>query len=292
MSCLRDLIKSNHNQSTFLLDYYDDAYGELKRLAVSYVDVNVRKDAFLTLAHLISAAIKSTTSVRADQTVTTTDSQRRHVVIDKLSRHVDEFVRRAVRCIELELNRELVMGVLAACKILLARLTTTRRVTLTRLEKLATLVEATLDGRIYCQTINKIASEKPDNREDFCESEYDFLLKQFAGDLVPALAKSCGGFTSFGPFFTHVLRYCCRLVERPVDVSASESEKSFAIGLAGQLVENLGASFFLLLDNHFSLAQQLFTKFYPLLASESQDLRANTVSVGQKIILRLLAVRK
>lgn len=271
MYCLQELARQ---LTVELAPFVDECHAELRRLsAVGFVDVNVRKDAFLTLAHLI-----------AYETTATNDDDHD----GSFKRHFDEFVSRAARVVELELNRELVMSVLDALKVLIVR--TAPRLSLldasasASLSKCANLVVATLEGRIYCQTINKM--DKIDSGMELDEAEYDFVLKQYASDLVPALALvSTTTTTTSTSIFTQIFEYCLSLVD---DKHSTANEKTFAVGLVGQTFDNLAYGG--RRRDHDDLsssgwcsawAQRLFGRFYPFLTSSSSPnlLRVNTVYI-------------
>lgn len=95
--------------------------------------------------------------------------------------------------------------------------------------------------------INK-TSESSDVDEN--EAEYDFILKEYAGDILPSLAL-CLDIKLFDSFFSNMLVYLIKLLNKP---ESNVTEKSFVIGVIGETIANLD----MIRDD---ISQQLFTGY-------------------------------
>jgi hypothetical protein len=98
------------------------------------------------------------------------------------------------------------------------------------------------------------------------QAEYDYVLKEFAGDCIPSLALCLPG-QSFDPFFQRILVDLFRILQKS---ESSPSEKSFVIGVVGETISNLDVV-------PAPRAQQLFSEFYKYMASSDDEIRSNTI---------------
>ena len=158
----------------------------------------------------------------------------------------------------MDANRQLVMNVFDAVKILLSRCAPYIKQNFTQysktLEEYGTLVLETFQNKvfqiyffkeiknlftnekttkIYCQMENK--EEECD--EDFDENlaEYDYMLKEYAGDVIPSLAL-CLPESYFYAYFEKAIVFLIRILNKS---ESSSAEKSFAIGVVGETLCNL-----------------------------------------------------
>lgn len=127
------------------------------------------------------------------------------------------------------------MGVFDALRLLLSRCSVYIKSHLSEfsksLEIYGGLIIDTFKNKIYCQTINQDQVDENDEEE----AEFDQVLKEFAGDVIPSLASCLPG-QMFDPFFQKVLIDLFRILHKS---ESSPAEKSFVIGVVGETVCNL-----------------------------------------------------
>jgi hypothetical protein len=142
-----------------------------------------------------------------------------------------------VKAIKMDANRQLVMNVFDAVKTLLFRCAIYIKQNFAQysetLEEYGSLVLETFQNKIYCQTENK--EEECD--EDFDENlaEYDYMLKEYAGDIIPSFAL-CLPEQYFNAYFEKAVIFLIRILNKS---ESSSAEKSFAIGVVGETLSNL-----------------------------------------------------
>ncbi|KAH0626147.1 hypothetical protein JD844_000940, partial [Phrynosoma platyrhinos] len=73
------------------------------------------------------------------------------------------------------------------------------------------------------------------DEDDEEEAEYDAMLIEYAGEVIPALAEAAGGET-FAPYFAGLLP----LLLNKMKPSSSFSDKSFAVGTMAETIQGLG----------------------------------------------------
>jgi hypothetical protein len=223
--CLQEICKHMNPE---LLDYYGECYTELKNLSL-YVHSSIRKEAYGCMAHLISYChdwLSSTTSGSVKQYEATLLS---------FNNSLREFHDNSVKTIKMDVNRQLVMDIYDAVRTLLQRcapyISKHYADYADALRIYGDLVLDTFDNKIYCQVINK---DNDDQDEDNL-AEYDHMLKEYAGDVIPSLAL-CLPEVEFDKYFEKVLVYLMRLLNKPETTLA---EKSFVIGVIGESISNL-----------------------------------------------------
>ena len=81
-----------------------------------------------------------------------------------------------------------------------------------------------------------------ENKEEDCEeeldenlAEYDYMLKEYAGDVIPSLAL-CLPTPYFNSYFEKACTFLIKILNKP---ESSSAEKSFAIGVVGETLSNL-----------------------------------------------------
>ena len=100
------------------------------------------------------------------------------------------------------------------------------------LEIYANMVIDTLDNKAFCQIVDQIV-ESFDIEEN--QAEYDHMLKEVAGDIIPSLAL-CLPENMFDVYFEKCLGFLLNTLNKP-DVTSAE--KTFVIGVVGETVGNL-----------------------------------------------------
>ena len=78
-------------------------------------------------------------------------------------------------------------------------------------------------------------------------AEYDYMLKEYAGDIIPSLAL-CLPENAFDAYFEKCLVFLIKSLNKP---DSTIAEKSFVIGVVGETVSNLE-------NVQVARAQQLF----------------------------------
>ena len=100
-----------------------------------------------------------------------------------------------------------------------------------------------------CQIITQDRDVEEDlNDLEENQAEYDYMLKEYAGDCIPSLAM-CLTENMFEAYFDKMLEFLLRLLNKP---DASIAEQSFVIGVVGETISNLTAI-------SAARAQKLFT---------------------------------
>jgi len=260
--CLEEITKYLNPQ---IIDYYDDCYAELKNLSL-FVHMNIRKESYLGLANLISYLHDY-----CNANLEKMNETNRNKLIQTFSNSLKEFYQNSINTIKMDANRQLVMTVYDACKTLLFRCAPFIKRHFTEyskaLEEYGTLIIETFSNKIYCQIENK-----NDDCDDFEENqaEYDYMLKEYAGDVIPSLAL-CLPENLFENYFEKAIIFLIRILNKS---ESSMAEKSFAIGVIGETIGNL--------ENVPALrAQQLFAEIYKHINSSEEEIKSNTIfSVG------------
>ncbi|CAF0848327.1 unnamed protein product [Brachionus calyciflorus] len=255
--CLQEILKFTNPQ---IYDYYDECFQELKTL-LNFVHLNIRKESYLAVAYMISYfhdfCIGNLSSVNETE---------RQILMTKFVTNLKDFKTKSAKAIEMDSNRELVMSVFDSIKVLLSRCAPFIKLHLAEfgqfLESFGNLIIETFQNKIYCQMVN---NEETTNLEDN-EAEYDYMLKEYAGDVLPSLAL-CLNNDLFDNYFEKVLVYLIRLLNKSESTTA---EKSFVIGVVGETCANI--------ENIKSIrAQQLFSEFYKYMAINECEIRSNTI---------------
>lgn len=81
--------------------------------------------------------------------------------------------------------------------------------------------------------LNKDGDEENVEFDD--QAEYDYMLKEYAGDVLPSFAL-CLPEATFEKYFEKVLIYLLKILNNS---ESSPAEESFVIGVVGETVANL-----------------------------------------------------
>ena len=163
-----------------------------------------------------------------------------------------DFHKNSVKAITMDANRQLVMSAYEGVKIILARCAAYIKQNFAAhsesLEEYGSLVLQTFQNKIYCQTENKEEGAAGDEDSEENLAEYDYMLKEYAGDVIPSFALCLPE-----PYFKAYFEKACVFLVKILNKSeSSPAEKSFAIGVVGETLSNLDS-----IDA--SLAQKLFS---------------------------------
>ncbi|XP_077982824.1 importin-4-like [Glandiceps talaboti] len=119
------------------------------------------------------------------------------------------------------------------------------------LNALTTSVRNVLQRKTMCQG----EDEDDDDIDDEQQAEYDAMLIECAGDLIPSLATAIGG-QNCAPYFAGFLPLLLPKTKR----SSPVSDKSFAIGILSETIKNMGPAIIPFIQH-----------LYPVLVSGSRD---------------------
>ncbi|KAL3859840.1 hypothetical protein ACJMK2_010031 [Sinanodonta woodiana] len=107
--------------------------------------------------------------------------------------------------------------------------------------------------------------DKEEEEEDGQDAEYDGMLIESAGDVIPIMAKLMGG-PSFTPFFSSFLTDLLKRLRQ----TSSVAEKSFAVGTLAETIQACGPTMAAYVDI-------LYPLFMKMIHEEDDEVRSNTV---------------
>ncbi|XP_038597074.1 importin-4 isoform X1 [Tachyglossus aculeatus] len=204
------------NASVAFLPYMDCAFEEVYKL-LECPHLNVRKAAHETLGRFCRALQRAAGQCPSEQNSAA------------LQAALGRAVPALVQAVQGERERLVVMSALEALGGLLKDCGAPALHAPGRLEELCAALRAVLHKRTACQDTD---DEEEDEEE---QAEYDAMLLEHAGEVIPALAAAAGGET-FAPYFAGFLP----LLLRKAKPSCSAAEKSFAVGTLAEAVQGLG----------------------------------------------------
>ncbi|XP_029142277.1 importin-4-like, partial [Protobothrops mucrosquamatus] len=108
-------------------------------------------------------------------------------------------------------------------------------------------------------------NEEEEDDDDDDEAEYDSMLIEYAGEMIPILAEATGGDT-FAPYFAGFLP----LLINKMKASSSTADKSFAVGIIAETVQGLGGA-------SSSFVPHLLPLLMGAARDEDQEVRSNAV---------------
>ncbi|XP_074616822.1 importin-4-like isoform X2 [Acropora palmata] len=97
------------------------------------------------------------------------------------------------------------------------------------------------------------------------QAEYDAMLIEYAGDVLPSLASAIGG-AAFAPYFAGFLPLLLKKTRKSCPVP----DKSFAIGTISEILLNMGHAI-------VPFVQPLFPVFMTSLKDEDDEVKSNTI---------------
>ncbi|XP_050398948.1 importin-4 [Patella vulgata] len=112
---------------------------------------------------------------------------------------------------------------------------------------------------------HKVACQDDEDEDDDQQAEYDAMLIESAGDVLPTMAKLVGG-SEFLPFFRSFLT---DLLKR-LKATSSVPEKSFAVGTLAEVVQACGAASAEFVDT-------LYPLFMKHIQDEDEEVKSNAV---------------
>lgn len=257
--CIEEIAKYSN---AHLIDYFNECHEELARLSL-FVNINIRKESYVALANLISY-FHDYCICNVDKA----DPELKQKMLTTFNTCLNEFHLNSVKAIQMDANRQLVMSTFDGVKILLARCAPFIKQNFSQysqtLEEYGNMVLETFQNKIYCQTENK--DEECDEDLDENLAEYDYMLKEYAGDVIPSLAL-CLPQQYFNAYFDKACIYLLKILNKS---DSSNAEKSFAIGIVGETLINLE-------NIDPKKAHTLFTEFYKHILSTDDEIKSNTI---------------
>ncbi|KAK3601657.1 hypothetical protein CHS0354_038220 [Potamilus streckersoni] len=107
--------------------------------------------------------------------------------------------------------------------------------------------------------------DKEEEEEDGQDAEYDGMLIESAGDVIPIMAKLMGG-PAFTPFFSSFLTDLLKRLKQ----TSSDAEKSFAVGTLAETIHACGPTM-------GAYVEILYPLFMKMIHEEDEEVRSNTV---------------
>ncbi|GAB6020766.1 hypothetical protein CHUAL_003425 [Chamberlinius hualienensis] len=126
------------------------------------------------------------------------------------------------------------------------------------------VVKDVLQLKMACQDHSDEVST--DDNSDDQQAEYDQMLLEYAGEIVPSLAKVIQPGSQFAPYFAGILSILVLKTKRKMGVS----EKSFSVGI---LAESVAA----MKEGITPFVSHLYPVFLSLAQDENEEVRSNSI---------------
>ncbi|KAM9066255.1 importin-4 [Sarcophilus harrisii] len=234
------------NASIAFLPYMETAFEEVFKL-LECPHINVRKSAYENLGRFCHSLYKVSQLIPSEQNT--------FVLQTALGRMIPAYLQ----AVNMERERLVVMAVLEALNNVLRNCGSSVLQPPSRLSEICTVIKAVLQKKIACQ------DPEEEEEDEIEQAEYDAMLLEHAGEIIPTLASASGGET-FAPFFAGFLP----LLLRKAKPSCSVAEKSFAVGTLAEAMQGLGPS-----------SAQFVSRLLPVLLGAGRDsdaeVRSNAV---------------
>ncbi|KAK3691936.1 hypothetical protein RRG08_047945 [Elysia crispata] len=202
------------------MPYLHKSYTETLELA-DYPASGIKKAAFVTLCHLclcVYETHKETQSAEAAEALKT-------MILGTMPKYLE--------AIKIEVDRTTVMAAVDSIQEMLAKIGEPVLSITGATDAILTAVKEIFTHKVACQ--DQKEDEGEDDSEDETEAEFDGMLIESAGDVLPVIARIMGG-ENFVGFFTHFVQ---DLLKRMKETS-STPEKSFAVGTMAEVIEACG----------------------------------------------------
>nr|KAF6484974.1 importin 4 [Rousettus aegyptiacus] len=224
------------NTSVAFLPYMESVFEEVFRL-LECPHLNVRKAAHEALGQFCCALHKACQSSPSEPNTAALQAALAQVVPSYMQAVYGERERQVVMAV-----LEALTGVLRSCGTLTLQPPG-------RLAELCNVLKAVLQRKTACQDTDD------DEEEDEDQAEYDAMLLEHAGEVIPALAAVAGG-DAFAPFFAGFLPLLLCKTKQGCTVA----EKSFAVGTLAESIQGLGAA-----------SAQFVSRLLPVLLSAARE---------------------
>ncbi|RUS88757.1 hypothetical protein EGW08_003474 [Elysia chlorotica] len=235
------------NCSHAFMPYLQKSYEEALELA-DYPASGIKKAAFVTLCHFclcVNEVHEATKAAEAAEALKT-------MILGVMPKYLE--------AIKTELDRATVMAAVDSIQEMLAKIGEPVLSITGATDAILTVVKEIFTHKVACQ------DQEEDDGEDEAEAEFDGMLIESAGDVLPVIARIIGG-ANFVGFFTHFVE---DLLKRLKETS-STAEKSFAVGTLAEVIEACGEP----LGSAFTGI--LYPVFTRMAKDEDDEVRSNSV---------------
>ncbi|XP_059170198.1 importin-4-like isoform X2 [Physella acuta] len=234
------------NTGKAFLPYLQSSYNEVLDL-VAYPAVGIKKGAFSTLGQLCLCVHNSFKETNSEDALTA------------LKMMIVGVVPKYLEAIKTEVDRTVVMTAVDALQELLDKIGQLVLSITGAADAILSAMKEIFTHKVACQ-------DQEDDGEDETEAEFDSMLIESAGDVLPVMARIMGG-DNFLPFFTSFVQ---DLLKRLKETS-STSEKSFAVGTLAEVIEACGPPV------GCAFTSVLYPVFTRMTKDEDEEVRSNSV---------------
>ncbi|KAL3195368.1 hypothetical protein MRX96_015838 [Rhipicephalus microplus] len=154
-----------------------------------------------------------------------------HANIGDASKAASMLISKLVEVSHIEREREVVLAALETLGLLINELKSVAFEGEEQLKLVVDLVKSAFNSKLKAQC----ADEEIDEADEQDEAEYDGLLVQMAGDLVPAMAKALPA-ERFAPYMAGLLPFFMGKLKR----HSSTSDRSYAVGTLAEVAASMG----------------------------------------------------
>lgn len=228
------------------IPYLQQSYTETMALA-EYPASGVKKASFVSLCNFclcVHEAHKETQSAQCAEALQT-------MILGAMPKYLE--------AIKKEVDRTAVMAAVDSIQELLAKIGEPVLSITGATDAILSAVKEIFTHRVACQ-------DHEDEVGEETEAEYDSMLIESAGDVLPVVARIMGGQNFLG-FFSH---FVDDLLKR-LKVTSSTAEKSFAVGTLAEVIEACGEP----VGSAFTSV--LYPVFTRMTKDEDEEVRSNSV---------------
>ncbi|XP_041375551.1 importin-4-like [Gigantopelta aegis] len=233
------------NTGAAFLPHLEKCYTEVVGL-VTYPASNVKKAAITTLAQFC-------TSLHAFHAQTPSpDSE------TALKTMLVAIIPKYVSIIREDVDRTVVMAAVDALQDILNKIGMLVLQITEATDVILSVVKEIFTHKLACQ-------DQDEEDEEEQQAEYDGMLIESGGDVLPVMARILGGDT-FLPFFSSFITDLLKRLKQ----TSSTSEKSFAVGTLAETLEACGSA-------SVVFVEQLYPVFLKMVHEEDEEVRSNAV---------------
>ncbi|XP_038069954.1 importin-4-like isoform X2 [Patiria miniata] len=235
------------NTGVAFMPHLDTCFGEMIKL-IDYPAVNVRKAAITSSGHMCCSLRKVIQLTNPQESAA-------------LAKAVDQTVPHFIHIVNTETDRTVVMATLETLNEMLGTLQGTMVNEQGNLSGISSAIRNVLQRKTACQD----QDDDDDDDDDGDQAEYDAMLIEYAGDLIPSLARALGG-QAFAPYFAGTLPLLLSRTKK----SCSAAEKSFSVGTLSESVVGMG-------DAAQPFLPHLLPVFLRMVRDDDEEVRSNAV---------------
>ncbi|KAH3769238.1 hypothetical protein DPMN_170487, partial [Dreissena polymorpha] len=236
------------NAGVSFLPFLEESYSELQIL-LEYPASRVKKGAVMALGQLcvcLHEVMKTGHEVATSRTA----------MMEMLNNLVPKFLH----VISEDTDREVVMATVDVVHDLLEKIGQPVLQVPNATDQILTRMKLIFIHKVACQCED---DEQEEEEEE--QAEFDGMLIESAGDVIPVMAKLVGG-ENFSAFFAGFLPDLLKRMRQ----TSSTAEKSFAVGTLGETIEAVGPSISM-------YAETLYPVFVKMIRDEDDEVRSNSV---------------